>query len=78
MICLDFSLSYLCCYLRKLNNDSIISLLKIAEAVVLKLVGDEPFVIQHVNHGCLGGIFWNQNIKNNYYLLKQWILTVYV
>lgn len=74
MICLDFSLSYLCCYLRKLNNDFIISLLKIAEAVVLKLVGDEPFVIQHVNHGR----FWNQNIKNNYYLLKQWILTVYV
>ena len=49
MICLDFPLNYLCCYIRKLNYD-FVTLLKITEAVVLKLVGDEPYLIHHFNH----------------------------
>ena len=28
------------------------------------------------NHGYLGGIFCNPDIKNNYYFLKLWVLIV--
>lgn len=39
VICLDFPLNYLCFSIRNLNYD-FVTLLKIAEAIALKLVGD--------------------------------------